>query len=496
MPDRLFIACSVSGLKVAEKLQTFLSPKYQCTLWTADTFMGGESALESLLNESKASSFAVILLTPDDEVVSGQNGQKQHVPRDNLIFEAGLFLSALGRKRVALCMAKPPGLKLPTDLAGQNTIDFSIDEEIESQNFQHVVVGLAKLISDQFTEAPQDDSNKDNATNRDEPLDFGDSRLIQILVDSAIQRANRRDLRKEIELAIDAGKVFPTKLFYATEDGTDRWLALTRDHGYSFFSSSVSLLRKNSDAIAAAIEKELPNTAPDLVSLGSGDGEKDTSLVRAMHKKLAHNDPENKITYYPIDFSLHLIEETLKSFAEYIDSNTYRVKPIIGDLLELRSFRHVYDHFENPNLFSILGNTIGNNDELALVNAIRVALSSRDFVLIEVNTDVGAISASAASDFIVSEKNLRHNFSPLQVLGTQFDKHRFKFHRSEKLSACPNTISIETYYQLNGSRNVRVAVNHRYNFESFCDWISKTLGCKILLPIEEENVGVVLLYKQ
>jgi predicted nucleotide-binding protein len=42
--------------------------------------------------------FAILVLTPDD--LTQSRGKQQPSPRDNVVFELGLFIGALGRDRV------------------------------------------------------------------------------------------------------------------------------------------------------------------------------------------------------------------------------------------------------------------------------------------------------------------------------------------------------------------------------------------------------------
>src|SRR5207245_1960643 len=60
--------------------------------------------------------FAVLVITPDD-VVSSRESQKQ-APRDNVMFELGLFMGRLGTARTFAVCSDAPNLKLPSDLAG------------------------------------------------------------------------------------------------------------------------------------------------------------------------------------------------------------------------------------------------------------------------------------------------------------------------------------------------------------------------------------------
>ena len=48
-------------------------------------------------------------------------------PRDNVIFELGLFMGRLGRARAILMEPRAAKLKLPSDLAGLTTIPYRFE---------------------------------------------------------------------------------------------------------------------------------------------------------------------------------------------------------------------------------------------------------------------------------------------------------------------------------------------------------------------------------
>ncbi len=113
---RIFIGSSSEGKILAEELQALLDPHAQPTVWTQDIFRLGEGTLRSLLAAAGSFSFAAFLLTADDTVV--KRGAAHSTARDNLFFEAGMFLGALGHDRVFLLVPDGADLELPSDLAG------------------------------------------------------------------------------------------------------------------------------------------------------------------------------------------------------------------------------------------------------------------------------------------------------------------------------------------------------------------------------------------
>jgi CRP/FNR family cyclic AMP-dependent transcriptional regulator len=101
----------------------FENDAFETKLWTDDVFKVSNYALEDLEREIDQADFAVAIAHPDDHTKS--RGQKWPAPRDNVIFELGLFMGRLGRQRAILMEPRDEGIKLPSDLAGVHTIMYS-----------------------------------------------------------------------------------------------------------------------------------------------------------------------------------------------------------------------------------------------------------------------------------------------------------------------------------------------------------------------------------
>jgi hypothetical protein len=63
--------------------------------------------------------FAILVMTPDD--ITESRGQENVSPRDNVVFELGLFTGKLGIERCYCVHPDVPGLKFPSDLLGIST---------------------------------------------------------------------------------------------------------------------------------------------------------------------------------------------------------------------------------------------------------------------------------------------------------------------------------------------------------------------------------------
>lgn len=81
--------------------------------------------------EAKLSSadFTVAVFSADDKVES--RGEERVAPRDNTVFELGLFAGAIGRQRSFFAIQKGEDMKIPSDLAGITSLRFGWEEGAE-----------------------------------------------------------------------------------------------------------------------------------------------------------------------------------------------------------------------------------------------------------------------------------------------------------------------------------------------------------------------------
>ncbi len=112
----VFIGSSAEGLPVAQEVELHLQDVAITTLWKDEVFSLGNSTLESLMAALERFDFAVMVFSPDDVLESRSTGYVS--PRDNVVFELGLFMGRLGRNRVFMIHEQDVNLKLPSDFAG------------------------------------------------------------------------------------------------------------------------------------------------------------------------------------------------------------------------------------------------------------------------------------------------------------------------------------------------------------------------------------------
>jgi Predicted nucleotide-binding protein containing TIR-like domain len=123
---RIFLGSSGKQAKLLQALTRGLEEVADVEPWTT-SFNPGTTTLERLLELTREVDFAAFVFARDDWTTnsppasdSSESGQAS--PRDNVVFEAGLFGGVLGMRRTFILHAN--GAKLPSDLLGLTSVRY------------------------------------------------------------------------------------------------------------------------------------------------------------------------------------------------------------------------------------------------------------------------------------------------------------------------------------------------------------------------------------
>lgn len=123
----VFIGSSKESLSIARTIQSNLDhDDFIVRLWTDDVFGASQFPITELEKQVQEADFAMLVLGPDDEVVS--RNEKSDAPRDNVIFELGLFMGALSHERTFMIIPRGYDIKIPTDLLGLTPLSYKSDD--------------------------------------------------------------------------------------------------------------------------------------------------------------------------------------------------------------------------------------------------------------------------------------------------------------------------------------------------------------------------------
>ncbi|EGQ7830722.1 nucleotide-binding protein [Vibrio parahaemolyticus] len=129
----VFIASSVEAISVAEAVNIKMEYDAQVKQWD-NAFDLSSITITSLIERAKKTDYGIFVFHPDDKTTIRQNEYSS--VRDNVLFELGLFIGALGIERCFVLIPKSTesSFRMPTDLAGvtTTTYDDSLDDMVDA----------------------------------------------------------------------------------------------------------------------------------------------------------------------------------------------------------------------------------------------------------------------------------------------------------------------------------------------------------------------------
>lgn len=131
---RVFIVSSAEALPIVDLLiKQFEHDPFLAVAWKNGVFRASNYTLDELEAELDDSDFAIAVAHADDVVIT--RGDEWPTIRDNVVFELGLFMGRLGRRRAFLMEPRNADLKLPSDLAGLTTIPYRYEKGKDAEHY-------------------------------------------------------------------------------------------------------------------------------------------------------------------------------------------------------------------------------------------------------------------------------------------------------------------------------------------------------------------------
>ena len=118
---RIFLGSSGKQAELLDEITRGLEDVADVEPWMT-TFNPGRNTLDRLVELSQQVDFAAFVFAQDDWTTTDASEAGQASPRDNVVFEAGLFGGALGIRRTFILHATDS--KLPTDLLGLTAVRY------------------------------------------------------------------------------------------------------------------------------------------------------------------------------------------------------------------------------------------------------------------------------------------------------------------------------------------------------------------------------------
>ena len=248
------------------------------------------------------------------------------------------------------------------------------------------------------------------------------------------------------------------KFFYWFPLSVRAWLALCADGAYRNYLRSRSLIARSADEVATFLAPGLL----EMISLGSGQGDKDLILLRALHERGA------RVTYLPVDSSQALLEMACRGA---IDAGI-TTQGIKADFTTPSHVTALAAEPETPRrLVCLIGNTLGAFDPIAEAHALRALLRPDDLLLVD-----GELFAAETLAGYDNPLNRRFAWAPLHAVGIGESDGELVF-ESRQDARLPGLHLVPKYFRagrdvaalaggaaLEISAGERIDMNHSYKY--------------------------------
>jgi uncharacterized SAM-dependent methyltransferase len=207
------------------------------------------------------------------------------------------------------------------------------------------------------------------------------------------------DLADEFVSAFRARRL-PEKFFYWFPLSVRAWLALCSDGAYRNFVRSRALIARS----AARLARLFPPGPLEVVSLGSGQGDKDLLLLEALREHGV------RVTYLPVDTSQALLEMACGGAL----AARFPAQGIKADVSRADHLAALGPEPETPpRLALLIGNTLGAFDPLAAARDLAHLLRPGDALLVDGEIYAGEATVAGYDNPL----NRRFAWAPLHSVG-------------------------------------------------------------------------------
>jgi len=319
------------------------------------------------------------------------------------------------------------------------------------------------------------ENNKENR-NKTEPNVLIRGHFKSDIIDSSMHLGvTERELETNLSEAIEKGVRIPEELLYWDKETARRYL--------EYEKRTIKRTRPIQEIALFLSENITKHQAFDYVSLGPGSGLKDKYVLNL----ICNNDKVNY--YYPIDLSYSMLENSAKMISRYISNNNLLlIKAIRADFRYLHTLRYVFQYTSKLNIFSLLGNTLGNYEEKQLLATIDKGMFKDDLLILEVFRIPDFLKNKKHGELIKFGKYYKESYSdfimgPIENKGYTLENGHLEYIVNREHSGINSSIRINAEYVLDEkindrNKHDRIKITHStyYDINELKSYIEKQLA--------------------
>lgn len=428
--------------------------------WGEGVFRNGDVTHERLREIAAGVEGAVFVCKGTDDL--WMKSKEIRVPRDNVIFELGMFFQTLSPR--ACVVVKDDDTELPSDLKGLTYLPLCGDANT-----------IAGRVGRHFDDLFRDE---DGARWRS-------PHVIKVEIDPYLADISTKDV---------VPQEWHARALYFGNEGGRRWLAMVTDPDY------LKDLQKHQ--MQQQLLKVVANTPISaVVSFGPGDAEVDRALVLELTKD------GDELQYIPVDISGGLLNHSCR----IIQGIAHVPFGLLTDFEDRMNFvkERLQGRLRKRALVSLLGNAFGNLDrgETSFMRQVESVLRRDDYLLLEVAiaTPEWSFGGDIRFDMSGHNKTVRYFYSQglarqtgeaLQTIYNSYVKRIISQQGSSDVAGARSVEYVD-------ARTKRTVISlRRYDWSEFKKWLSKKFNFDIAaessLPFDEGEIGIgaVLLRKR
>jgi uncharacterized SAM-dependent methyltransferase len=310
------------------------------------------------------------------------------------------------------------------------------------------------------------------------------------------------ELKQEIE-----NQRIDIRFLYLTPESVDLWFKIIKFSDYKFNAHGrENIIANASDLVNIILEKKgSDHDHIDLIDLGVGAAVKDYYLLKVLLERMPQGG--NRMNYVPLDYSIAILQKVTEYMDNLMDAypNKLHIEGVLGDFYQLLRYKTRIDELSgSPRVWSLLGNILGNSDELKILTSITESMNEDDFFLLEVDLINNRTDDKLKEGFGNDDNTKNFLLTPILKHSPRYHENAMKMEDftlridiERNISIIPDSITVVTSanYGENSTEKIYLVRSHKYDLTSIVDYLLKRWQLRHIKTYQHDSSCLLLLQK-